>query len=94
MVAEQQLPLPSDWLRWDEDAMEQAPSPSTSALRYSKEQRQGHEAVLVEGADDLCIEVAALITACDVLLCSSTDLVRLKHTELVTHTLKLARHPL
>ncbi len=75
MVAEQQLPLPSDWLRWDEDAMEQAPSPSTSPLRFSKEQRHGHEAVLVEGANDLCIEVATLTNACNVLLRSSADLV-------------------
>ncbi|CAL5226900.1 g9773 [Coccomyxa viridis] len=57
VVAEQQLPLPSEWLRWDEDAMEQAPSPSSSPLHFSKEQRQGHEAVLVKGANDLCIEV-------------------------------------
>jgi len=57
VVAEQQLPVPSSWLRWDEDAMEQAPSPSSSPLRYSKEQRQGHETVLIKGNNDLCIEV-------------------------------------
>ncbi len=66
MVAEQQLPLPSDWLRWDEDAMEQAPSPSSSPLHFSKEQRQGHEAVLVTGANDLCIEVGMWANACSV----------------------------
>lgn len=64
MVAEQQLPLPSDWLRWDEDAMEQAPSPSSSPLHFSKEQRQGHEAVLVKGANDLCIEVVIWAISC------------------------------
>ena len=75
VVAEQQLPLPSDWLRWDEDAMEQAPSPSSSPLRFSKQQRDGHEAVLVEGANDLCIEVGVLAAACDALLCSSMGLI-------------------
>lgn len=61
VVAEQQLPLPSDWLQWDEDAMEEAPSPSTSPLQYTKEQRQGQETVVITGANDLCIEV---ITFC------------------------------
>lgn len=59
VVAEQQLPLPSDWLQWDEDAMEEAPSPSTSLLQYKNEQRQGQETVVITGANDLCIEVIA-----------------------------------
>ena len=56
-MAEQQLPVPGSWLQCDEDAMEQAPSPSSNPLQCSKEQQQGHEAAVITGANDLRIEV-------------------------------------
>ena len=62
MVAEQQLPVPASWLQWDEDAMEEAPSPSSSPLQFCKKQQQGHETVLITGANMLSVEVCQLQT--------------------------------
>ena len=57
VVAEQQLPVPASWLQWDGDAMEEAPSPSSSPLQFSKKQHKGHETVLITGANKLTVEV-------------------------------------
>ena len=62
VVAEQQLPVPASWLQWDEDAMEEAPSPSSSPLQFSKKQQQGHETVLITGANQLSVEVCSVRT--------------------------------
>ena len=62
MVAEQQLPVPASWLQWDEDAMEEAPSPSSSPLQFCKKQQQGHETVLITGANQLSLEVCQVQT--------------------------------
>ena len=63
MVAEQQLPVPASWLQWDEDAMVEAPSPSSSPLQFSKKQQQGHETVLITGANMLSVEVCQVQTS-------------------------------
>ena len=62
VVAEQQLPVPASWLQWDEDAMEEAPSPSSSPLQFCKKQQQGHETVLITGANQLTVEVCQVQT--------------------------------
>ena len=63
MVAEQQLPVHATWLQWDEDAMEEAPSPSSSPLQFSKKQQQGHGTVLITGANQLSVEVCQVQTS-------------------------------
>ena len=58
MVAEQQLLVPTDWIRDDDAAMpEQAPPPLGKPLQFSQEERGGRKVHTVTGANDLHVEV-------------------------------------
>lgn len=59
VVAEQQLEVPASWLPCDEDAMPPDPQPGAAGrpLQHTREQRHGHDTVVVTGANDLCVEV-------------------------------------
>ncbi|EIE18998.1 hypothetical protein COCSUDRAFT_20201 [Coccomyxa subellipsoidea C-169] len=58
VVAEQQLLVPSDWIRDDDDAMpEHAPPPLGKPLQFTQEERGGRKVHNVTGANDLHVEV-------------------------------------
>lgn len=58
MVAEQQLQVPTEWIRDEDDAMaNQAAPPLGKPLQFSQEERAGGKVHIVSGANGLHVEV-------------------------------------
>ncbi|CAL8464023.1 g3558 [Coccomyxa elongata] len=58
VVAEQQLQVPTEWIRDEDDAMdEQAAPPLGKPLQFSQEERAGSKVHIVTGANGLHVEV-------------------------------------
>ncbi len=102
VVAEQQLLVPSDWIRDDDDAMpEHAPPPLGKPLQFTQEERGGRKVHNVTGANDLHVEVGspsfcnfpgcvALATWTSCHLCSQ-EIMGLGYSEVVAERLPLCR---
>lgn len=62
MVAEQQLQVPIEWIRDDDDAMaEQEAPPLGNPLQFSQEERAGSKVHILTGANGLHVEVGLIV---------------------------------